>query len=68
MTPATLRAARKSLGLTQSQFAATLGYGARIVLYWESGEREVPELVSRIVQAALEHPEILGWLVPDLAA
>jgi DNA (cytosine-5)-methyltransferase 1 len=44
MTPADLKSARKSLGLTQTQMADALGLGPngrRTVRRWESGETPI---------------------------
>lgn len=43
MTPADLRAARKQLGLTQTELGDLLGYTRTAVAYWEHGERPVPK-------------------------
>ncbi len=62
MTPAEFLACRTALGLTQGALASTLGVGRRAVQYWESGEREVPEPVARLMRAAVSHPGLLAWL------
>ena len=41
-SPATIRAARLSLGLTQSQAGALVGVTDRAWRYWERGERVMP--------------------------
>lgn len=38
MTPAEVRAARKSLGLTQSALADLLGRGTRAIQWWEQDD------------------------------
>lgn len=51
MTPAQLHAARKRLGLSQSELAEALGVDYRTVGRWERGEREIPTLLAQ--QAAV---------------
>lgn len=38
MTPAEVRAARKSLGLTQAQLGALMGVGKQAVSWWEQDD------------------------------
>ena len=59
MTPAELLAARTALGLTQGALASALGVGRRTVQHWESADREIPELVARVVKAGVADPKIL---------
>ena len=43
MTPADLKSVRKSLGLSQAEFARVVGAASdRTVRRWEDGEREIP--------------------------
>lgn len=43
MTPAGLKAARKSLGLSQAEFARAVGVSdGRTVRRWEDAERDIP--------------------------
>ena len=42
MQPAELRAARASLGMTQSELAAALEVDLRTVQKWEGAERAIP--------------------------
>jgi DNA-binding transcriptional regulator YiaG len=60
MTPLELKAARKTLGLTQGELARALGMsGDRIVRRWESGERPVPGPVARMVRVFIEDRKVL---------
>jgi DNA-binding transcriptional regulator YiaG len=59
MTPAQVRAARISLGMTQDQLAAALrmgGDGKRAIRRWEAGEREISGPASVAIEALLT-----GW-------
>ena len=56
MTPAEVRAARQSLGLTQDQLAAWLMMGAdgkRAVRRWEAGDRDISGPAWVAIQAFL---------------
>lgn len=46
MTPASLKAWRKRLGLSQQEAADTLGLSIRAVQNYESGLREIPKPVA----------------------
>jgi transcriptional regulator with XRE-family HTH domain len=46
MTPTQLRAARKSLGLSQSGLAERLGIHPQTLSDYERGVREIPKLVE----------------------
>lgn len=59
MPPASFKAWRKSLGLSQKEAAAALGLKRRIVQYYEKGERdgveiEVPKTVRLACFALLQ--------------
>lgn len=54
MTPAELREARLTLGLTQAQLASVMGYGATIrISEIERGVRGVSEQTARLMRAYL---------------
>ena len=53
MTPAELKSARKSLGLTVKQFASVVGVTRDAVCKWESGARPIPRYVEVIVELLL---------------
>ncbi len=55
MTPISIREARKSLGLTQTQFAALIGYNDKTaVSAVEAGTRNPSDSVIRLIRAYLE--------------
>lgn len=49
MTPAELKEARQSLGLTQTQLAEKLGVTLRAVQHYEGGSRQIPEPTARLI-------------------
>ena len=49
MSPAEIRSARESLGLTASELAVQLGVTARTVYRWEDGSREMPAPTERLL-------------------
>lgn len=52
MTAIEFKTIRTQLGLTQAQLAAMLGYSNyRSVLLFETGTREVPPLLDRLMRA-----------------
>ena len=61
MTPAELREARKTLGLTQAQLAQALGLkdwrSAQSISAWERGYYPIPGYVEVILDLALSLPE-----------
>jgi transcriptional regulator with XRE-family HTH domain len=55
MTPISIREARKSLGLTQTQFAALIGYNDKTaVSALEAGSRNPSATVVRLIRAYLD--------------
>ena len=68
MTPATIRATRKRLGLTQGQAARLLGVDGRTWRRWECAERTMPKPVCRLLGAAEAVPGVLAWLETLAAA
>ena len=57
MTPAELRAARKRLGMTQSQLATALQLGKdgkRAIQRWECGDRAISGPVAVAIEMMLE--------------
>ena len=63
MTPDALREFRKSLRLSQSEFARILGVSSdRTVRRWEEGERDIPGPVAVIVDIAKNFPAVAKWL------
>lgn len=62
MTPAEIRTARQSLGLTQAQFALLLGYGAKSrIAELENGARAPSGAVVRLIRAYLDGYRPADW-------
>ena len=61
MTPAELRAARKSLGLTQGQLAAVLGVRQATVSDWERGKHSPDGPAARLIAAYVEGYRPQDW-------
>ena len=62
MTPATIKQARQSLGLTQSQLAPLLGYADKTrISELERGTRQPSESVMRLLQAYLDGYRPADW-------
>lgn len=54
MTGAELKAARQTLGWTQSALASAIGTTLRAVQYYEAGQRPVPGPVAKLVAITLD--------------
>lgn len=65
MTPADVRAARETLGITQVALAAILGRGVRAIKYWE--DDDAPEKQRIPHDAALLLRYMLRYGLPDAA-
>jgi transcriptional regulator with XRE-family HTH domain len=62
MTPQEFKEARKALGLTQSQMATVLGYGAQSrISDVERGVQPVTDTVSRLIHAYLNGYRPKDW-------
>lgn len=62
MTPEEIRAARKTLGLDQSQMAAMLGYGAKArISEIERGVRQPSGSAVRLIRAYLDGYRPTDW-------
>lgn len=59
LTGLELAAARKTLDLTQQELADDLGIVLRTLQRWEAEDCKTPEMVSRIVRAALADRTLL---------
>ena len=67
MTPAALKAARKSLGLSQAEFARLVRVASdRTVRKWEDGERDIPGPVKVIMRIIAECPAAKALLLSSL--
>lgn len=53
MTPAELKQARQSLGLTQHQFSEWMGVSVRTVKHWEAGTRNADDTAILLLAAYL---------------
>ena len=64
MNGSELKKKRKSLGLTQTQFADFLG-GTRVTLArWEKQEIKIPKIAEPAIEKVdLESPEFQAWVV-----
>ncbi len=52
-------AARKSLGLSQSEFAKLLGVSIRTLQDWEQGRKQPSGAAKMLLRVAEKHPKIL---------
>lgn len=52
MTPAQFRESLDRLGLPHVRIAELLGVESRTIRYWLAGERDIPQLVIRVLRAA----------------
>lgn len=50
---------RNLAGLTQKQFSTRLGIPLRTIEDWDSGKREPPEYVARLIEYYLEHEGLI---------
>jgi DNA-binding transcriptional regulator YiaG len=65
VTPAELKAARHSLGLSAEGFARLVRVDSgRTVRRWEAGERDIPGPVTVIVELLQRSPEARSLLLP----
>lgn len=54
-----IKAARTAAGYTQQQLSDTLNIPLITLSQWETGRRNPPAYVQKMLIAVLEHPEIL---------
>jgi DNA-binding transcriptional regulator YiaG len=60
MTPAELKAARHTLGLSAAALARAVGVASeRTVRRWEAGSRDIPGPVVRLVELWLDNPQLI---------
>jgi putative transcriptional regulator len=52
-------AARKALGLSQTEFARLLGVSVRTLQDWEQGRKQPSGAASTLLKVAARHPEAL---------
>lgn len=63
MTPADLKTARQSLGLSQAEFARAVSVASdRTVRKWEDGERDIPGPVAVLMALAEQIPAVADAL------
>ena len=62
MSGETFERARIKLGMSKGDIAECFGVTKRAVQYWEDDQRRIPELVARIICAALENRIILDLI------
>jgi len=60
-------AARNNLRLSQSEFAALLGVSKRTLEQWEQERREPSQAAQRLIQIAIQRPDVLIELFGDAA-
>jgi DNA-binding transcriptional regulator YiaG len=65
LTPADVRAARKTLGLTQDELADVIGKALRAIKYWE--DDNAPERQRIPIDAALLLHYMVHYGLPDVA-
>ncbi len=58
MTPADLKSARKSLGLSAERLAALVGVTRDAVCKWESGARPIPRWLELLVDILASHKSV----------
>jgi len=63
MTPADYRALRERLGLTQAATARLCDVDTRTVQRWQSGARDIPPPVQRLLRACERDPSLAQWLL-----
>jgi putative transcriptional regulator len=61
LTPAA--AARLKTGLSQSQFAASMGVSVRTLQDWEQGRREPSGAAQTLLRIAAKHPKVVRGAV-----
>lgn len=54
-----IKAARRAAGYTQQQLSDLLGIPLISLSQWETGRRNPPSYVQKMLIAVLKHPEIL---------
>lgn len=52
-------AARKTLGLSQAEFAKLLGVSVRMLQDWEQGRKQPSGAASTLLKVAAKHPDAL---------
>lgn len=58
MTPAALKSARKSLGLSAERLATLVGVTRDAVCKWESGARPIPRWLALLVDILASHKAV----------
>jgi plasmid maintenance system antidote protein VapI len=72
LSPEQLRAALKTLDLTQAEFARLIGRTARSINRWIVGDRAIPPeaaiLVGLMLTGTIDHTDIKATSLPRLGA
>lgn len=63
LSPAEIRALRRSLGLTQEQFQVVLGVGKTTVSRWETGRVVQLRPEDNLMRAMIDHPDLAQELI-----
>lgn len=59
LTPAQIRAARKRLGMTQSEFESALGVSSPTASRWETGAMSPSKSVCKLIELFIENPRLV---------
>lgn len=59
LSPNDIAQYRKSLFLTQKEFALLMGVTYQAVMYWETGQRCMPEPAVRLIHLFQKFPQLI---------
>lgn len=62
VTLSPVAAARASVGMSQSEFAALLGVSAPTLQHWEQERHQPTGAAKTLLQVAVKHPDVLRGL------
>lgn len=60
MTPEELVTYRKSLQFNRQTFAELIGVTKQAVVFWEDGQRSIPETTVRLLKLFQKYPQLIG--------